>query len=387
MLSPSSAERWINCPPSALLNAQAEDKGSPWAAEGTLAHAVAEVKARKYLLGGIGPKKYEITMKNFRADPLWQDEMDGHTDYYLECIKTFAAAFRETPHAAVEQRLDMSAIIPGCFGTADCILVGGGVLHVIDFKYGRGVPVSAEGNAQMMLYALGALKAYELIYDIDYVNMSIVQPRVKDEPDTALIKAEDLRAWAETVVKPAAALAAKGEGVFQEGDWCRFCAVRATCRARAEKQLALARNEFKSPALLSDAEIGKALEDGRRLKDWLGDVEEYALGACLDGREIPGWKAVEGRSTRAWTDVNAAFEAARAAGVPDTMLYECKPLTLAAVEKLMGKRTFADVLGGFVAKPQGKPALAPADDKRPAYTARTTAQEDFTKEPEELPFN
>ena len=382
MLSPSSAERWINCPPSALLNAQAEDKGSPWAAEGTLAHAVAEVKARKYLLGGIGPKKYEITMKNFRADPLWQDEMDGHTDYYLECIKTFAAAFRETPHAAVEQRLDMSAIIPGCFGTADCILVGGGVLHVIDFKYGRGVPVSAEGNAQMMLYALGALKAYELIYDIDYINMSIVQPRVKDEPDTALIKAEDLRAWAEAVVKPAAALAAKGEGEFCAGDWCgdKFCAVRATCRARAEKQLALARNEFKSPALLSDAEIGKALEDGRRLNAWLGDVEKYALSACLDGREIPGWKAVAGRSNRTWTDMNAAFDAARDAGVPDTMLYKREPLTLADVEKLMGKKPFAQLLGEYVNKSPGKPTLVPESDKRPAYNTRTTAQEDFQKE-------
>lgn len=383
LLSPSSASRWIHCPPSARINAEAPQTETVYTREGTLAHAICELKARKYFLTGIGPKKFKTQMDKFRADELWQDEMEGYTDDYLSVLKDITAEYREMPHVALEQRVDFSEYVPEGFGTADCIMIGavdgidGDVLHVIDFKYGKGVEVSAEDNPQMMLYALGAVLDYMSIYDIFTVRMTIVQPRVKREPETWEMDARDLIRWAEEIVKPAAKLAAAGEGEFREGDWCRWCAIRGSCRARAEANLELARMDFKPTAELSYAEIADALLQGRRLKQWLADLEEYALGACLDGRELPGWKAVEGRSVRTWTDADAALAAAKAAGVPEEMLYERKPVTLAALEKIMGKKPFAEALGEYVTTPPGKPALVQADDRRPAITNRPTAEDDF----------
>lgn len=377
MLSPSSAARWIHCPPSAKINAEAGDRETAFTREGTLAHALAELKARKHFLTGIGPKKYQAAHAKLEADELWQDEMDSHTDRHLEILKDLYAEFPEPPHVAVEQRVDFSEWVPEGFGTADCVMVGGGVIHVIDFKYGKGVPVSAEANPQMMLYALGALAAYDLIYDLDTVKMTIIQPRLSGEPDTWETTVDDLRAWAEDVVRPAAALAAKGEGEFAEGDWCRFCAIRANCRARAAAQTALEDYGFNLPPTLTDEEVGRALDLGKRLSKWLADLEEYALAACLDGREIPGFKAVAGRSVRAWTDQDAAFAAARENGVPEEMLWERKPVTLAGLEKIMGKRQFLDAMAPYVTTPPGKPTLVAETDKRPAITNRPTVDDDF----------
>ena len=383
ILSPSSAKRWINCPPSALINAEAPQTDTVYTREGTLAHAVCELKARKHFLTGIGPKKYQTGMDKLRADPLWQDEMDGYTDDYLDALKDIAAQFDAPPHVALEVRVDFSEYVPEGYGTADCLMIGaeGGTttLHVIDFKYGKGVAVDARNNFQMMLYALGALQVYEPIYDIKTVHMTIVQPRIHTDPESRSWEcyATGLRNWAKAVVVPAAKLAAKGEGEYSEGDWCRFCAARGSCRARAEANLQLARMDFRQPPELTDAEVAEALETGQRLKAWLSDLEEYALGACLEGRELPGWKAVEGRSVRAWTDQDGAFTAAKAAGVPEEMLYERKPVTLAGLEKIMGKKPFAEALGEYVTTPPGKPTLARADDRRRAITNRPTAGEDF----------
>ena len=388
ILSPSSASRWIHCPPSARINAEAPRTDTVYTREGTLAHAVCELKARKYFLG-LGPRKYAAEMKKFRADELWQDEMDGYTDDYLDALKDIAAGYLAPPHTALEVKVDFSEYVPEGFGTADCLMIGnvegidGDTLHVVDFKYGKGVAVEAQENPQMMLYALGALEEYAPIYDIFTVRMTIVQPRVKREPETWQIEARDLLRWADAVVRPAAALAVKGEGEFAEGEWCRFCAIRGSCRARAGANLQAARMDFREPPELTDEEVAQALTLGQRLKQWLSDLEDYALGACLDGREIPGWKAVEGRSVRAWTDVDAAFAAAKAAGVPEEMLYERRPVTLAALEKIMGKKAFAAALGGCVATPPGKPALVREDDRRKAITRGTTADEDFGTEKEE----
>ena len=399
ILSPSSAARWINCPPSAKINAQAPQQDTAYTREGTLAHAVAELKARKYFLTGIGPRKFTIEMNKLKADESWQDEMDGYTDDYLDALKDIAEGYPEAPYVALEQKVDFSEYVPEGFGTADCIMIGRGdpsttdavpshegrpadVLNVVDFKYGKGVAVSAEENPQMMLYALGALANYELIYDIGLIRMTIVQPRIKAEPDTWTITPERLREWAEGVVKPAAALAAKGEGEFAEGAWCRFCAIRGSCRARAAANTALEDFGLRQPPELTDAEVAQALSLGQRLSEWLKDIEEYALGACLDGREIPGWKAVAGRSVRAWTDQDAAFKAAREGGVPDEMLYDRRPVTLAGLEKILGKKQFGAILAEYVTTPPGKPTLAKADDKRAAITGRPAAKDDF----EELPF-
>jgi hypothetical protein len=195
-----------------------------------------------------------------------------------------------------------------------------------------------------------------------------------------MLMSTDLLAWAALTVEPAAKLAAKGEGDFAEGDWCRWCAIRGSCRARAEANLEAARMDFRKPPELTDSEVAEALTLGARLNTWLNDLIEYALGACLDGREIPGFKAVEGRSVRAWTDADAAFAAAKAAGVPEEMLYERKPVTLAALEKIMGKKSFAEALAEYVATPPGKPTLVRADDRRKAITNKTTAEEDFKEE-------
>ena len=386
LLSPSSASRWINCPPSALLNAEAGDRDTVFTREGELAHAVAELKARKHFIG-MGPQKYSAALRKLKADKLWQDEMDGHTDAYLDALKDIAATFAEMPYVALEQRVDFSGYVPEGFGTADCIMIGGEVLHIVDFKYGKGVDVSAEDNPQLKLYAMGAIEQYMAFYDIFTVRMTIVQPRIKREPDTWELPARDLLRWAEDVVKPAAALAAAGEGEFAEGDWCRWCAVRGNCRARASANTVLEDFGMKQPPLLSDEEVGRALTLGRRLKTWLSDLEEYALTACLNGSDIPGWKAVEGRAVRAWTDQDAAFKAAKLAGVPEEMLYKREPVSLAQLEKIMGKKEFAKVFtqpkAMFVVTPPGKPTLVGADDKRKAITNKPDVEDDFG---EELPF-
>ena len=386
LLSPSSASRWINCPPSALLNAEAGDRDTVFTREGELAHAVAELKARKHFIG-MGPQKYGAALRKLKADELWQDEMDGHTDAYLDALKDIAATFADMPYVALEQRVDFSGYVPEGFGTADCIMIGGEVLHIVDFKYGKGVDVSAEDNPQLKLYAMCAIEQYMAFYDIFTVHMTIVQPRIKREPDTWELPARDLLRWAEDVVKPAAALAAAGEGEFAEGDWCRWCAVRGNCRARASANTVLEDFGMKQPPLLTDDEVGQALTLGRRLKSWLADLEEYALAACLNGSDVPGWKAVEGRAVRAWTDQDAAFKAAKLAGVPEEMLYKREPVSLAQLEKIMGKKEFAKVFtqpkAMFVVTPPGKPTLVTADDKRKAITNKPDVEDDFG---EELPF-
>ncbi len=386
LLSPSSASRWINCPPSALLNAEAGDRDTVFTREGNLAHAMAELKARKHFIG-MGPQKYGAALRKLKADELWQDEMDGHTDAYLDALKDIAATFADMPYVALEQRVDFSGYVPEGFGTADCIMIGGEVLHIVDFKYGKGVEVSAEDNPQLKLYAMGAIEQYMAFYDIFTVRMTIVQPRIKREPDTWELPARDLLRWAEDVVKPAAALAAAGEGEFAEGDWCRWCAVRGNCRARASANTVLEDFGMKLPPLLTDEEVGRALTLGRRLKTWLSDLEEYALTACLNGSDVPGWKAVEGRAVRAWTDQDAAFKAAKLAGVPDEMLYKREPVSLAQLEKIMGKKEFAKVFtqpkAMFVVTPPGKPTLVTEDDKRKAITNKPEPEDDFG---EELPF-
>ena len=386
LLSPSSASRWINCPPSALLNAEAGDRDTVFTREGNLAHEVAELKARKHFIG-MGPQKYGAALRKLKADELWQDEMDGHTDAYLDALKDIAATFAEMPYVALEQRVDFSGYVPEGFGTADCIMIGGEVLHIVDFKYGKGVEVSAEDNPQLKLYAMGAIEQYMAFYDIFTVRMTIVQPRIKREPDTWELPARDLLRWAEDVVKPAAALATAGEGEFAEGDWCRWCAVRGNCRARASANTVLEDFGMKQPPLLTDDEVGQALTLGRRLKTWLSDLEEYALAACLNGSDVPGWKAVEGRAVRAWTDQDAAFKAAKLAGVPEEMLYKREPVSLAQLEKIMGKKEFAKVFtqpkAMFVVTPPGKPTLVTEDDKRKAITNKPDVEDDFG---EELPF-
>lgn len=379
LLGPSSSHRWINCPPSALLNAGGS-KDTPYTREGTIAHALAENKLHHFLIGDETEEEYDGAVAGLSQLEGWNDEMRYYTDVYLDAIRDIYHSFPHKPYVAVEQQLNYSQYVPDGYGTADCIMVCGDRLHVIDFKYGKGVAVSADHNSQMMLYGLGATIAYAGIYDIDQVDMTIIQPRIKAEPDTFSMSAGQLHQWARETVAPAAALAVRGEGEFAAGDWCRFCAIRATCRTRAAEALAVQDFGERLPPELTDEEVGRALTQGRHLADWLKQVEDYALKACLEGRDIAGYKAVASRATRTWTDQPGAFAKAQEAGIPEAMLYDKKPIALTALEKIMGKKAFEDTMKPFITIPPGKPTLVPDTDKRPAITGRPSVEDDFEEE-------
>lgn len=371
-LSASSAHRWMNCNPSANLEREFADKSSEAAAEGSAAHALCEHKLRKAL-------KQRSTRPTSKYD---SDEMEMYTDSYLEFVLEqieIAKQHCADPFVLIEQRLDFSCYVPDGFGTGDCLIVADKLLHIIDFKYGLGVLVDAEDNPQMMLYALGALRLFDALYDIDTVSMTIFQPR-RENVSTWTISVPELEEWAEKTLRPKAELAFKGEGEFNPGPWCTFCKAAVKCRARAEEKLALAQYEFAKPPLLTDEEIEDILSRLDDLTKWANEIAAYAQDAAINhGKQWNGYKLVEGRSNRKYTDESAVIAAATAAGYRDIFKKSLIPIT--EMEKLMGKKTFAEVLGGLVIKPQGKPTLVPASDKRPAI--HTGAKHDFTEFMEE----
>lgn len=373
-LSASGAERWINCSPSLLLEEQFEDKESEYMAEGTLAHAIAELKLRKYI-APMSKSAFTRAMNKLKGDKLYKEEMQRHTDDYLDHIKTIMNAQSEMPHCAVELQVDYSEYAPEGFGTADCVLLHGNDLWIIDFKYGQGKEVFAENNPQMMLYALGAIHEYGMIYAIENVHMTIFQPRI-DNVSTWSATAAELIQWGETVVKPAAAAALAGTGQQRVGAHCRFCKARGVCRAQADENLKLAQYEFKKSELLEPHEIGDVLTRARALVTWAEAVEEYARGAILAGAEIPGWKVVEGKSRRAFTDAEAAFKVLEKAGYKDDTLYEFKARTLAGLEKIIGKAKFNEILEKYITWPPGSPTLAVESDERKPY-GLAMAQREF----------
>lgn len=365
ILSASSSHRWLNCPPSAMLCASAGDRASPYAQQGTDAHALCEYK----VLTALGSKIPDPA----EALEYFDTEMDYCTDeyrnYVLEQYEN-AKQYCSDPVILIEQRLDFSRWVPDGFGTGDCVIVADNVLHVIDFKYGLGVLVDAEDNSQMRCYALGALDMYDGIYDINTIKMTIFQPR-RDNISTCTMSKDDLMSWAGNILAPTAKLAAEGGGEFKAGDHCQFCKIKATCRKRAEHNLELARYDFEMPDNLGDIEIAAILPRIDDLIAWGNDVKEYALQKALSGTEYQGYKVVEGKSNRKYTDENAVASAVRNAGYDP---YEKKLLGITAMTSLLGKKKFEEVLGGLITKPQGRPALVPDTDKRPAYN---TAKEDF----------
>ena len=371
-LSASSAHRWMNCNPSANLEREFADKTSEAAAEGSAAHALCEHKLRKAL-----------KMRSTRPVSKYNsDEMEMYTDSYVEFVLEQIEVAKQhctDPFVLIEQRLDFSCYVPDGFGTGDCLIVADKLLHIIDFKYGLGVLVEAEENPQMMLYALGALRLFDALYDIDTISMSIFQPR-RENVSTWTITVAELEEWAEKTLRPKAELAFKGEGEFNPGPWCTFCKAAVKCRARAEEKLALAQYEFAKPPLLTDEEIEDILSRLDDLTKWANEIAAYAQDAAINpGKQWNGFKLVEGRSIRKYSDETAVVAAATAAGYRD--IYKKSLIPITEMEKLMGKKTFAEVLGGLVIKPQGKPTLVPASDKRPAI--HTGANHDFTEITEE----
>lgn len=382
LLSASSAARWLVCTAAPRFEEGLPESTSEYAEEGRLAHAIGELKiAKKYT--PMSTRTYNTRLNNLKKDPLYTPEMDKTTDLYLGHITEQVMDYDSAPTVAVEVRVDLSDYVPEGFGTCDCCIIGGDLLSIVDYKHGKGVPVSAVSNPQMRLYALGALHRYAPVFGgaIKRVRMTIDQPRL-DSYTTDEITVEELRAWGESI-KPIAQRAFAGLGEFTPGDHCRFCRGKAQCRARANVNTALEdfggcvpagsipapqEHSRTGEALLSDEEIGDLLERGAHLVQWYKDLEAYATEALLAGKKIPGWKLVAGRSNRTFTDQDAAIRAVIAAGYDEALVYDRKPKTLTDLEKLMGKTEFAEKIGGFIAKPPGKPTLARASDKREAYS-------------------
>ena len=368
VLSASSSERWLNCPPSARLCEAYEDKGSDYAAEGTDAHALAESRLKQAL--GIPTEDPVESLTWYNAE--MEDCAQGYAAYVVELLET-AKQTCSDPVVMIEQRVDFSRWVPGGFGTGDCICIAEGLLNIVDLKYGAGIEVSADHNPQMMLYALGALEIFDGIYDIDTVRMTIYQPR-KSNISIFEMSKDALLTWADTELTEKARLAYEGQGNFSCGEWCRFCKAKAECRERAIYNLRLAQYDFLNPALLQDEEIADILGRIDALTSWASDVKEYALQQAISGKEWTGWKLVEGRSNRKYTSEADVAAAVESVGLDP---YERKVLGVTAMQKLLGKTRFEELLSPYIEKPQGKPTLVLESDKRPAMN---TAKNDFMEE-------
>lgn len=370
LLGASSASRWMNCTPSARLTEELEEDASTFAEEGTAAHELCEWKVRKALKMRAGKRP---------TSDYWTDEMEECSDSYRDFITELVNGVRENcadPLILIEQHVDYSAYVPGGYGTCDFLLVSNKELHIVDFKYGRGVSVSAEYNPQMMLYALGGYLAFSCLYDIETVKMTIYQPRLYNV-STFEMEIGDLLNWAEQEVKPRAELAFKGEGEFISGEHCRFCKAKDTCRARAEGFLKLAQMEFKPAPLLTDEEIAEVMGQAAELSKWASDLVAYAQAEAIEhGKHYEGYKLVEGRSLRKFTSEKDVIKASIDAGYTD--IYEKKLISLTGFEKMMGKKNFQEILGSYVTKPSGKLTLVPVSDKRPEVTVNQ-AEQDFNE--------
>lgn len=368
LLSASSAHRWLKCTPSPVLELQFEEQSSAFADEGTAAHALAEYKLRRYL--GQECERPESEYEN--------EEMERCTEEYLEYaaeLITQAKTISKDTIILIEQKLDFSCYVPEGFGTGDLIVISDNVLEICDFKYGKGIEVSAENNPQMKLYALGALNLFGSLYDIKAVRMHIFQPRLENI-SISEISVDELTEWAETELKEKAGLAIKGEGKFLPGEHCRFCKARHKCRARAESFLEMAKYDFKPPHLLSDDEVAELLEKAQLLSQWASDLWAYATEAAInEGKEWKGYKLVEGRTNRKYVDEQKVAELLIKSGYSD--IYKQSLLGISEMEKKLGKKKLSELLGGLIVKPEGKPTLVPESDKRPAISMNNTAMADF----------
>lgn len=384
LLSASSAHRWLVCTAAPHFEENFPDSTSLYAEEGTLAHSICELYARKKF-SVMTPRKFNAELKKLQAQPLYQDEMLRTAEAYVEYLNEKAMSYPSMPHVAMEVKVDLTDYIPEGFGTCDCIMVGGDTLHITDYKHGKGVPVSAVENPQMRLYALGALRLYRAVYgdQIKKVSMGICQPRLSEDASEDALTVEELLAWGESI-KPLAKEAYDGPGTFCPGEHCRFCKGKTQCRARAAHfagfsdytgieiagrldEDTLTDRIADGTPVLSNADVAGLLVRAEGLAAWYKDLQEYATGALLAGDEIPGFKLVEGRSNRTFSNADAAIQALIAAGYDEALIYDRKPKTLTELEKTFGKKVFGELLSGFVIKPKGKPTLVPDSDKREAY--------------------
>lgn len=389
-LSASSAHRWLMCTAAPAFEAQFPDEISPYAEEGTLAHAICEIYAQRKFGVNIDRNKLSKELAKLKRSEYYDEEMLVTAKAYVDYLTEKAMTFDNPPYVVEEIKVDFSEYVPDGYGTCDCVMIGGGKLHITDYKHGKGVRVEAAGNPQMRLYALGALKHFGAIFGdtISTVSMGICQPRISEYPSEEEMTVAELRAWGDSI-KPLAEAAYNGTGTFSSGEWCRFCKGRAKCKARAQANSALedfigfqplgknnptianlpqeARNVLGFTNMLSDDEVGELLKRGADLVKWYSDLQDYALGAILDGRAIPGYKVVAGKSVRAFSDETKAIEVLKQNGYTDEQLMDCKPKTLAGIEKAIGKKQFTELLSSLITKSMGKPTLVDASDSRDDY--------------------
>ena len=384
-LSASSAKRWMSCPPSVRLEEQFPDSGSEYAAEGTLAHSLAEIILR-YNNGEISKKAFSTRFNKIKADPMYNREMQEYIEDYTQRVWEIANEVKAAcPDARVlfEQRLDVSEYVPDGFGTGDVVIVADDMVNIIDLKYGKGVGVSAKDNPQLRLYGLGAYLEHSMLYDIRRIQMTIIQPRLENISVEELT-AEELLDWAEREVRPKAAQAYAGEGEFKVGDHCRFCKARVTCRARADYNLELSKLDFADPALLTEEEIGEVLRRADELDHWVKDITEYALAEALKGTRYEGWKLVEGTSRRKYTDPARVIQVLLEEGYKaEDVQKPVEPKGLTDMTKLLGKKLFEELLASLVIKPEGKPTLVPDSEKRPELNRVAEAKQDFDNKMDE----
>ena len=416
LLSASSSKQWLHCPPSVRLQEGFPNESSVYAAEGTFAHEVCEYKIRKYL---------HERVRRPQSEEFDTEEIENITDVYYEFVVGVIEQMKQNgcePLVLVEERVDYSHIAPSGFGTADMLIVGKdekgrGLLHIIDFKAGQGVFVDADHNSQMMLYALGGLHAYGYIYPIETVRMTIVQPRL-DNLSTFECTRQELETWGEEI-KPIAKMAYEGKGEQKPGEWCRFCRAKPVCKACAEEALSLCREDFldldggafeegtraraspdeendltapynadtdtpvfKQPGLIPLTDLSTILPTLNRISSWIEAVFAFVSSEAINhGVPIPGYKVVEGRSKRVFTDTKAVVDTAVANGYTD--LYKQQLISLTEFEKLMGKKRFNELLGSYVAKPPGKLTLVPEDDPREPVDLSNTPDQEFAVLPGE----
>lgn len=377
LLSPSSAHRWLNCPRAPRLEATLPDRSTVYSKEGTLAHSVCEISAKNHF-GQATNASYKAALKRYQKNELWDPEMLSTAEIYVEHLASKAMNFQHQPVVAFETRVDITDYVPDAFGRCDCIMFSGDTLIITDYKHGKGEPVDAEENPQLMLYALGALKLYRPFFGDSILNVMICidQPRI-DSYQTWSISTADLTAWGESI-KPKAQMAYAGFGEFKAGSWCRFCRANGQCLAQAEQQLS-ALDDFKEDvAILSPERMSEALKRGETLVAWYEALKEKALEALLGGTSISGYKVVEGKSSRAWSDQDKALETLEEKGIERAIIYDTIPKSLSQLEKLLGKKKFGELVGAFVVKPQGKPTLALSSDRRKVFNSAVSDFKDVT---------
>jgi hypothetical protein len=378
ILSPSSASRWLACTPSARLEQQYPDRAGVAAEEGTLAHALSDLVLNFHLMR-VSHERFRTVLAVIELNKLYDSSMAEHCGQYVTFVmEMLSEAQAHTPDALIflEQKLNLTDYVPGGFGTGDVVIIANGTLHIIDLKYGKGVQVSAVNNKQMMLYALGALREFDFLYDIDTVRMTIHQPRI-DNYSSFEMSIKDLKAWAAADLVPRAALAFEGKGEFVTGEHCRFCKAAAVCKANADENLKLAKYDFSEGTLLSAVEVADILSRVDRFTKWLTAVEDYALDQAIShGVHWPGYKLVEGRSVRTFTDADKVG-ALLLTAYDESEVFNKKIKGLGDLEKLLSKEGFNKLLGDYIVKPPGKPTLVPETDKRPEYNSAAGAAADF----------